>query len=244
MARVERTDAGELTRSRAGGRVEPTPHARRAPVSERTRAEEAFEHITRLAALVQSGLAYTENPFDIERYQEMQQLCAQLLAGDGPIEVPALHEAFAQQIGYATPKVDVRAGLFVNDEIVLVRERADGDKWTLPGGWADVGYSPAQCIVKEVQEECGLRARVRKIAALCDRRRAHQGLRSAFHIWKFLFVCDIEGGEFAANLETSAMGTFARDNIPTDLSLSRTSPVHIDMLFDHHDHPEKPTHID
>lgn len=200
--------------------------------------------LQRIVALAQSGLAYSDNPYDIERYEELRELAAQMMAQGGPIAAANLSDAFAAQMGYATPKIDVRAALFSGDRILLVRERADGNRWTLPGGWADVGQSPSQSVLKEVQEECNLVARTTKLAAILDRQMGHGHLRAPFHIWKMFFLCDGLSGTFSPTLETSEMAYFAADALPTDLSLSRTSPMHLALMFKHHHAPQLPTTFD
>ena len=79
-------------------------------------------------------------------------------------------DLFACDAGYATPKVDVRGVVFQDGKILLVQERSDG-MWTLPGGWADVGDSPADAVVREIREESGYETRATKLLALLDRNR-------------------------------------------------------------------------
>jgi hypothetical protein len=111
----------------------------------------------RLQALAQAGLAYAPNAFDAERYEEVQALSLQLMAGLTGEPVAQLHTLFAGEAGYPTPKVDIRAVLFRGlDELLLVQEKLDGNRWSLPGGWADIGYTPFEVAVKEVREETGL----------------------------------------------------------------------------------------
>ena len=120
----------------------------------------------RLQAIAQSGLAYCKDQFDIERYHQIREIAAEMmetgtpLPGDTPIE-----NLFAEQSGYATPKVDVRVAAFRDGKILLVRELSD-NRWTLPGGWADVGESPSVAAAREVLEESGFEVRITKVAAL------------------------------------------------------------------------------
>lgn len=213
-------------------------------MSDETAQDLIVAQLQRIAALAQSGLAYSDNPYDIERYEELRTLSAHMMAHGGPIAAAALSDAFAAQMGYATPKIDVRAALFSGDKILLVRERADHDRWTLPGGWADVGQSPSQSVLKEVQEECNLVAKTSKLAAVLDRQVAGTALRAPFHIWKMFFLCDVVSGSFAPTLETSDMAYFAADALPADLSLSRTSPAHLALMFAHHHAPQRATTYD
>ena len=128
---------------------------------------------------------------------------------------------FAGETGCATPKLDVRGAVFKAGQLLLVRETADGDRWTLPGGWADVNESPTESIVKEVREESGFDVCVTKLAAVWDRARHPHEPPYPFYIWKLFFVCAITGGEARGGLETSAVEFFAEDELPRDLSISR-----------------------
>ena len=99
-----------------------------------------------LQALAQNGLAYSKDPFDIERFDRLQQIVAELMSAisDGSIENTS--GLIGLEKGYLTPKVDVRAGVFRNGELLMVREASDG-LWSLPGGWADVNESPSEAVV-------------------------------------------------------------------------------------------------
>jgi ADP-ribose pyrophosphatase YjhB (NUDIX family) len=193
-----------------------------------------------LQALAQTGLAFNEAGYDHERYLALQALAVRIVAargGAGPREVQAL---FAEQTGYATPKVDVRGAVFRDGRILLVREAADEGRWTLPGGWADVNLTPAENGVKEVREESGFEVRVRKLAAVWDRTR--QGhTPQLFDAYKLFFLCDITGGAAAVSAETTEVGFFAAADIPGDLSVARVLPHQIARMFEHHRNPGLPT---
>ena len=103
-----------------------------------------------IQATAQTGLAYTKDVYDRQRYQRLQQLAAVIMAEAAGIDPQVVEGLFAEQAGYATPKVDVRGAVFKNGQILLVRERADAGRWTLPGGWADVNQSPPECVIAEV----------------------------------------------------------------------------------------------
>src|SRR5579871_6900416 len=108
-----------------------------------------LEWAQRLQATAQTGLAYAQSPFDVERYAAMRDLAAEIVAQHSDIDATRLTGLFAEQQGYTTPKIDVRGVVFHNDGILLVKEREDGG-WTLPGGWADVGETPTEAVVKEI----------------------------------------------------------------------------------------------
>ena len=123
-------------------------------------------HAQRLQALAQAGIAYASNAYDIERYQEIREISVKLLQEltDEPFE--KIVRAFASEDGYQTPKVDIRAVMFQGmDRILLVREKIDAGRWTLPGGWADIGYSPFEVAAKEAHEETGLLVRPVRLLA-------------------------------------------------------------------------------
>src|SRR5579883_2269846 len=119
-----------------------------------------------LQALAQTGLTYARDPYDRERYERLGNLAAEIMADHTGAEVEKVRMLFGQQLGYATPKVDVRGAVFRGERLLLVREKADAGRWTLPGGWADVNESPAEAVAKEVREEAGLVVRASKLAAV------------------------------------------------------------------------------
>ena len=205
----------------------------------------------RLQALAQSGLAFTHDPFDRERYEAIRAIAAEMVAsgaGARSEAVRGLETLFATQAGYATPKVDVRAAVFRGDRILLVRERSDGG-WTLPGGWADVGDSPAAAVEREVLEEAGYEVRAVKLAAVLDRNR-HGHTPHLFHIWKLFFLCEIENEARGAGAamqgswsETDAAEFFSEDALPP-LSAGRVTARQIAHMFEHHRDPRRPTSFD
>ena len=90
-----------------------------------------------------NGPTYCKDKFDIHRYHEIRDIAAEMMAAGTSLSDPApLVEIFAQQSGYATPRFDTRVAAFQDGRILLVRELEDG-RWTLPGGWADVGEPPS-----------------------------------------------------------------------------------------------------
>ena len=197
-----------------------------------------------MQALAQTGLALTRDPYDRERYQRLRGLAARIMTEHRGQDVQPIEALFAGDIGYATPKLDVRGAVFRDSRLLLVRETADGDRWTLPGGWADVNESPFESVVKEVREESGFDVRVAKLAAVWDRARHPHVPSYTFHIWKLFFVCEIIGGEARGGLETSAVEFFAEDELPRDLSISRVLLPQLRSMFEHMRRPELPTDFD
>jgi ADP-ribose pyrophosphatase YjhB (NUDIX family) len=197
-----------------------------------------------LAAIAQTGLAFTRDPYDAERYRTIRALAARIMAAHSRADGRLVEALFGAQEGYATPKVDVRAAVIdASGRILMVREVADGGRWTLPGGWADVNQTAAECVVREVREEAGYEVRARKLAAVWDRTR--QGnTPSPFSIYKFFFVCELTGGAPATSLETSGIGWFAEAAIPYDLSFGRVVHPQIARMFEHWRDPGLPTEFD
>jgi ADP-ribose pyrophosphatase YjhB (NUDIX family) len=149
---------------------------------------------------------------------------------------------FADQAGYATPKVDVRGVVFRDDQILLVREAQDG-LWTLPGGWADPNESPSESVTREIFEEAGFITRAVKLLAVFDRAKHAHSPPYAFHVYKLLVRCEIESGEARPSLETLEAAFFAEDRIP-GLSIARITPAQIARCFEHLRHPGWPADFD
>jgi ADP-ribose pyrophosphatase YjhB (NUDIX family) len=197
-----------------------------------------------IEALAQTGLAFSTDPYDLERYNALRRLAARIMSEHTSAYLERIEGLFDSETGYATPKVGVRGAVFdAAGRVLMVREVADGNRWTLPGGWADVNQSPAQSVVREVFEESGYRVRAVKLAAVWDRARQVQP-PMAFSVIRMFFVCALEGGDAATSLETSEVGWFAESDIPADLSLRRTLPGHISRMFAHWRDPGLATEFD
>ena len=197
--------------------------------------------VRRLQAIAQTGLTFSEDTYDRERYEQIRDIAAEIVAGHTGMDATAIVDLFRGQEGYATPKVDVRGAVFDGERLLLVRERIDG-LWTLPGGWADVGDSPAEAVVREIREESGYEARATRLVALYDRnKQGHPPM--PFHAYKAFFLCDLLGGSAAVSHETTAVGFFARTEIPP-LSTGRVTTHQIERMFAHRDNPELPTEFD
>ena len=159
-------------------------------------------------------------------------------------ELTHVEGLFAEQSGYATPKVDVRGAVFRDDgSLLMVREATDG-RWSLPGGWADVNQSPREAILREVLEESGFEVGIQKLAAVFDRSRHPHFPPRPFHVYKLFFVCTILGGAPRTSLETTEIGFFTEENLPADISIGRVVPYQIGRMFEHYRAPELPTEFD
>jgi ADP-ribose pyrophosphatase YjhB (NUDIX family) len=168
-------------------------------------------------------------------------MAAEIMAMCSGAEIGFVRDLFSRQAGAATPKVDVRAAVFQDDAILMVKERSDGF-WTLPGGWADVNEPPSQAVVREVYEESGYRTKAVKLLAFYDRD-LHGHPPYPFHVYKVFFLCELTGGTPAPSEETEAVAFFRQDAVPA-LSLTRVTPKQISRLFQHYYHPNWPTDFD
>lgn len=197
-----------------------------------------------IQALAQTGLTFTQDKYDHERYERLRTLAAEMIAQHVGVPARSIETLFAGQTGYATPKIDVRGAVFKRDQILLVRETSDGDRWTLPGGWADVNESPSESVIKEVREESGLEVRVNKLVAVWDRSKHPHTPSYPFHIWKLFFLCEIMDGKPQRGTETSEVAFFGEDELPSDLSVSRVLLPQLRRMFEHIRRPELPTEFD
>ncbi|MBE9106886.1 NUDIX hydrolase [Nostoc cf. edaphicum LEGE 07299] len=200
-----------------------------------------LEWAQKLQAIAQSGLTYSEGVYDIERYKQLRAIATEIMANYSNVEHSYVLDLFSRELGYATPKVDVRGAIFRDDTILLVKERVDGC-WTLPGGWADVGESPSEAVVKEIYEESGYQARAIKLLAVYDRnKQGHSPL--PFYVYKLFFHCELIGGSPSSSIETEEVGFFPEGALPV-LSLGRVTPAQITRLFQHYRQPGLPTDFD
>lgn len=197
-----------------------------------------------IQALAQTGLAFTKDPYDAERYGKLRSLALRIMAEHGSADLAALAALFAGETGYATPKVGVRGAVFdPAGRILLVREAADEGRWSMPGGWVDVNQTPVESVVREVAEESGYCVRVRKLAAVWDK--ARQGHPPGpFSVVKLYFICSLEGGVPRTSLETTEVAWFAEHALPADLSHRRVLPHQLARMFAHWREPGLPAEFD
>ena len=197
-----------------------------------------------LQAIAQTGLTFATSTFDRERYTAIRSLSARMMVSHSDANFVRVEGLFAEQAGYATPKVDVRGAVIEDGRILLVREIEDAGRWTMPGGWADVNQSPSESVIREMREESGLEVRVRKLAAVYDRARQGHTPPHPFHVYRLFFMCDVVGGAPKAGLETSEVAFFGENEIPEDLSTERILPRQISRMFEHARDKELPTDFD
>jgi ADP-ribose pyrophosphatase YjhB (NUDIX family) len=189
-----------------------------------------------LRAIAQTGLAFSADRFDRQRYERVRELAGSLMALGSGADYDVILSILREDNGYATPKVDVRGAAFVDGRVLMVREISDGN-WTLPGGWADVNQTAGECVVREIAEESGFEARILKLAAVYDYQRRNRPARHIDSIYKMFFICEITGGAARVSDETSEVAFFARGELPP-LSQGRTTAAQIDRMFQHAEQPD------
>lgn len=194
-----------------------------------------------IQALAQTGSHYASTDYERERYARLRAIAAEIISEHTVLEFDSLDVAFARQIGYATPRVDVRGAVFQAGQLLFVRERADGG-WTLPGGWADVGDVPSSAVEREVLEESGFHVHASRLIGVYDANRL--GQLEVFHAFKLVFLCELEGGDARISSETTAVDFFGPDNLPVTLSGERTTGRHIRDAFIAWQDPSAPVIFD
>lgn len=199
----------------------------------------------RLQAIAQSGLHYNPPPFDRQRYEQVLAIAAEMVASHSDAASETVQAQMLLQSGHATPKIDVRGVVFRDERILLVQEKIDNNRWTLPGGWADIGQSASENVVREIWEETGYRARAVKLLAAYDRQK-HPHPPFLFHAYKLFFRCELihpERDPDPENVETGEVGWFRLDELP-DLSVGRVTAGQIARFFEHLRDPHLPTDFD
>lgn len=181
-----------------------------------------------LQAIAQAGLHYAKDKYDIDRFNRVREIAAEMLIQPSGLPLETVKDLFCSEKGYPTPKVACRAAVIRDGKILLVRETSDG-RWSLPGGWVETSLSVGENIVKEVWEEAGMRVEVEKVVAV-EEHRKHVSRPVAVGICNVFALCRYVSGEFVPNLETDACGFFSMDELPP-LSVERTNKAQIEMCF-------------
>lgn len=187
-----------------------------------------LNYAKKLQAIAQAGLTYSKDKYDIERFKKIRDISVDILNNYTNMEHKKIEELFANENGYPTPKVDVRAAIFKDNKILLVKEKIDG-LWSLPGGWADVDLSLKENIIKETKEEAGANIKPEKIIAILDRKK-HNSTPMPYGIYKIFVECTFINMNFENNIETSSAEFFSENNLPP-LSTSRNTIDQLKMCF-------------
>ena len=181
-----------------------------------------------IQSLAQAGLTYTDNVYDIERYERLREIAAEIIEEKSNISLEKVKDLFCNENGYQTPKIDTRAAIFKDEKILLTHE--NNGTWSLPGGWCDVLESVASNTIKEVKEETGLDVETIKIIAVQDRNKHNKPIY-AYGVCKIFVLCNVIGGEFTENIETTEIKYFSLDEIPNNLAEEKTNNEQIEMCF-------------
>ncbi len=190
--------------------------------------EKWLQWAVELQSIAQTGLYYCKDKFDIERFERVREIAAEMIQYKSDISAEKVKDLFCCETGYQTPKLDSRAAIFKDNRILLVKER--NGAWALPGGWVDVDLSVKENIIKEVREEAGLHVTADKVIAVQDREK-HNLPIYAYKICKIFVLCTVTGGSFKKNIETTESGYFLPDKLPK-LATEKNSAEQINMCFD------------
>lgn len=194
-----------------------------------------------IQAVSQTGLTYASSEYETQRYKRLTEIAAEIVQDHAGVPKERLLQDYAMQVGYATPKVDVRGAVVRDDQILLVQERVDG-LWCMPGGWADVGDLPSEMVVREVWEESGFHVVPRKVIGVYDANRSGRPLE-LYHAYKLVFLCELAGGAARPSDETLDVRFFPFDDLPP-LSLSRTDERQLAEVEAHLHDPGRPAAFD
>ena len=200
-----------------------------------------LEWAKQLQSIAQAGITYSKDVYDLERFELVRNISVEMLSHYTDVSKTLIKDLFANETGYATPKVDIRSVVFKDHKILMVREKMDGD-WSLPGGWGDIGLTPSEVAVKEVKEESGYEVEVIKLMGVLDKK-CHPHPPSPYHVYKMFIRCEIIGGQPKEGMETSAVGFFAENELPS-LSLARNTESQIKWAFKHLHNPQEPVYLD
>lgn len=219
----------------------PARHARathylRAPyelVDLLTRREDIYDGLewmktaVEMQFIAQAGLAYSKDPYDIERFGRLRELAAEMLARGSGLPMRTVRDVFLCETGYQTPKIDTRAAIVEEGRILLVQENTG--LWALPGGWMDVNTTISQNTAKEAFEEAGLQVLPRRLIALQEHN-LHNPPTLAIGIVKVFVLCERLSGNFQANIETIRSGFFSPEELPP-LATSKTTEAQVRMCL-------------
>ena len=181
-----------------------------------------------LQSLAQAGLYYSKDRFDLERFERIRQISAEMMALQTELSIETVKDLFCADCGYQTPKLDTRAAVFAGEKVLLVQER-DG-RWALPGGWVDFNLSIKENTIKEVKEEAGLDAVPQRLIAIHDRNK-HNPNKYPFGVAKVFVLCSVTGGKFQKNNETIDSGYFDVFDLPS-LAVEKNTERQILMCFE------------
>lgn len=180
-----------------------------------------------LQFIAQAGLTYSKDHFDLERFERIREIAAEMMSLKSGLSMEKVKDLFCNETGFQTPKLDTRAAVFNDGKILLVKEK--NGTWSLPGGWVDVNQSVKSNTIKEVKEEAGLDVVAVKLIAVQDRN-LHNLPLYAYGICKIFMLCEAVGGAFRENIETVESGYFGLDELPL-LAEEKNNRDQVEMCF-------------
>lgn len=186
-----------------------------------------LEWAKELQFLAQTGLTYSKDVFDIERFERIREISAEIISAQSELSLEKVKDLFCNETGFQTPKLDTRAAIFKEDKILLVKER--NGTWSLPGGWVDVNQTVKSNTEKEVEEKAGLKVEATRIIAVQDRN-MHNMPPYAYNVCKIFVLCEILSGYFQPNIETTESDYFRLEELPL-LAEEKNNEEQIKMCF-------------
>lgn len=191
--------------------------------------EKWLDWAIKIQALAQAGLFYSKDKYNIERFEELRDIAAEMVAYKTEIPKEKVKDLFCSDEGYQTPKLETRAAIFQGEKILLIQE--DNGTWCLPGGWCDVDVSAKENLIKETKEEAGLDVEVERVVAILDHNK-HNYPSYAYNICKIFAICKNLGGSFVENIETIDSGFFSLEELPKNIASEKVNLDQIKMCFD------------
>lgn len=208
-----------------------------------SRHKSVLEIAREIQAISQSGLSFSKDPYDKERYEVLKKLSNELITGSSSHEEEYIEKVFSSEKGYSTPKLDVRAAVFREGKVLLIKEKASGC-WTLPGGYIDVNETLSESAEREVFEETGYKTKALKVAAIYDHR-LHGYKPHLYHFYKIYMICDLIGGSPTANIESEELNFFSQNELMNlAIDSGRAFLPHILRMFDHYSDSSLKTDFD
>ena len=193
-------------------------------------ADKILNWAMELQDLAQTGLYYSKDKFDLERFQRIREISAEMLSNKFDLSLDKVKDLFCSGVGYQTPKVDTRAAIFKDDKILLVCENG---RWAVPGGWCDIGISPEENTIKETKEEAGLDVVVDKVICVQDRDK-HNFPKYVFSVVKIFYLCTATGGHFEKNIETTESKYFSENELPKEMANEKCTAEQVKLCFEAH----------
>jgi ADP-ribose pyrophosphatase YjhB (NUDIX family) len=192
-----------------------------------------------IQALSQTGISYSVNDYDTQRYEQLIGIAAEMITEHSVHQKEEILTEFSSLKGYAAPKVDVRAAVFQDNKLLMVKEVMD-ETWSMPGGWADIGDLPSVAAEREVIEETGFVVKASKVIGVYDANRI-PGKMDLYHAYKLVFMCELIDGEATTSFETSEVAFLEYNEIPFDNFSERTKARQIEDAFFAKNNPDVPT---